>query len=143
MSLKSTQGPIDVFLCPEDSPGVCSPVTGSSPSKTSTDTSPVTPPSETAELSQSRMCTAAQEVVASSPASTSSTVTAASQQDASSLVLGGDAGEGPPLQIVCLNYLICRTTISGFITENQFFVVLNPVLHVCSSNLKLFRSLAI
>lgn len=26
ISLKSTQGPIDVFLCPEDSSGVCSPV---------------------------------------------------------------------------------------------------------------------
>nr|XP_005295523.1 transcription factor E2F1 isoform X1 [Chrysemys picta bellii] len=26
VSLKSTQGPIDVFLCPEDSSGVCSPV---------------------------------------------------------------------------------------------------------------------
>ncbi|KAG7471969.1 hypothetical protein MATL_G00103590 [Megalops atlanticus] len=33
ISLKSTRGPIDVFLCPEDSSGVCSPVTGSSPSK--------------------------------------------------------------------------------------------------------------
>ncbi|NP_001090608.1 E2F transcription factor 1 L homeolog isoform X1 [Xenopus laevis] len=33
MSLKSTQGPIDVFLCPDDSSGVCSPVT--SPTKTS------------------------------------------------------------------------------------------------------------
>uniref|UniRef100_A0A8C6UUT1 Uncharacterized protein n=1 Tax=Neogobius melanostomus TaxID=47308 RepID=A0A8C6UUT1_9GOBI len=30
---QSTQGPIDVFLCPEDSSGVCSPVTGSSPLK--------------------------------------------------------------------------------------------------------------
>ncbi|XP_037540308.1 transcription factor E2F1 [Nematolebias whitei] len=90
VSLKSTQGPIDVFLCPEDSSGVCSPVTGSSPSKTNADTSPDTPSSETAELLQSRTCTAAQEVVASSPASTSSTATAASQQDASSLVLGGD-----------------------------------------------------
>uniref|UniRef100_A0A8C0U1Q8 E2F transcription factor 1 n=1 Tax=Cyanistes caeruleus TaxID=156563 RepID=A0A8C0U1Q8_CYACU len=26
VSLRSTQGPIDVFLCPEDSSGVCSPV---------------------------------------------------------------------------------------------------------------------
>uniref|UniRef100_A0A673BNK0 E2F transcription factor 1 n=1 Tax=Sphaeramia orbicularis TaxID=375764 RepID=A0A673BNK0_9TELE len=33
VSLKSTRGPIDVFLCPEDNSGVCSPVTGSSPSK--------------------------------------------------------------------------------------------------------------
>ncbi|XP_072259784.1 transcription factor E2F1 isoform X2 [Pyxicephalus adspersus] len=33
ISLKSTQGPIDVFLCPDDSSGVCSPV--KSPAKTS------------------------------------------------------------------------------------------------------------
>uniref|UniRef100_A0A667YDH2 E2F transcription factor 1 n=1 Tax=Myripristis murdjan TaxID=586833 RepID=A0A667YDH2_9TELE len=33
VSLKSTRGPIDVFLCPEDNSGVCSPVTGSSPAK--------------------------------------------------------------------------------------------------------------
>uniref|UniRef100_A0A3B4AN85 E2F/DP family winged-helix DNA-binding domain-containing protein n=1 Tax=Periophthalmus magnuspinnatus TaxID=409849 RepID=A0A3B4AN85_9GOBI len=42
VSLKSTQGPIDVFLCPEDSSGVCSPVTGSSPLKPNGD-----PPSRT------------------------------------------------------------------------------------------------
>ncbi|KAF7696305.1 hypothetical protein HF521_006399 [Silurus meridionalis] len=36
ISLKSTEGPIDVFLCPEDSSGVCSPVTGCSPAKSST-----------------------------------------------------------------------------------------------------------
>ncbi|XP_053500278.1 transcription factor E2F1 [Ictalurus furcatus] len=35
ISLKSTTGPIDVFLCPEDSSGVCSPVTGCSPAKSS------------------------------------------------------------------------------------------------------------
>ncbi|KAK6471874.1 mRNAion factor E2F1-like [Huso huso] len=33
ISLKSPHGPIDVFLCPEDGVGVCSPVTGNSPSK--------------------------------------------------------------------------------------------------------------
>ncbi|XP_017266670.1 transcription factor E2F1 isoform X2 [Kryptolebias marmoratus] len=88
VSLKSTQGPIDVFLCPEDSSGVCSPVTGSSPSKINPTLVP--PPSEPAEQSQSKACAAAQEVAASSPSSTSSTVTVASQQDASSLVLGGD-----------------------------------------------------
>ncbi|XP_062872052.1 transcription factor E2F1 [Trichomycterus rosablanca] len=36
ISLKSTKGPIDVFICPEDSSGVCSPVTGPSPAKSST-----------------------------------------------------------------------------------------------------------
>ncbi|KAM9445200.1 transcription factor E2F1 [Clarias gariepinus] len=40
ISLKSTKGPIDVFLCPEDSSGVCSPVTGCSPAKSSTHGSP-------------------------------------------------------------------------------------------------------
>ncbi|KAM4691280.1 LOW QUALITY PROTEIN: transcription factor E2F1 [Rhinophrynus dorsalis] len=41
ISLKSTQGPIDVFLCPDDSSGVCSPV--KSPSKAArTEQSPVT-----------------------------------------------------------------------------------------------------
>ncbi|MEQ2192904.1 hypothetical protein XENOCAPTIV_019500, partial [Xenoophorus captivus] len=86
VSLKSTQGPIDVFLCPEDSSGVCSPVTGGSPP------SHVQPPTQTAEQPQPRTCTAALEV-GLSPASTSSTVTAASQQEASPLVLGGDTGE--------------------------------------------------
>ncbi|KAA0706526.1 Transcription factor E2F1 [Triplophysa tibetana] len=33
ISLKSSRGPIDVFLCPEDSSGVCSPVTDCSPAK--------------------------------------------------------------------------------------------------------------
>ncbi|KAG5838039.1 hypothetical protein ANANG_G00219560 [Anguilla anguilla] len=33
ISLKSARGPIEVFLCPEDSSGVCSPVTASSPAK--------------------------------------------------------------------------------------------------------------
>uniref|UniRef100_A0A673MYI6 Transcription factor E2F1-like n=1 Tax=Sinocyclocheilus rhinocerous TaxID=307959 RepID=A0A673MYI6_9TELE len=35
ISLKSSKGPIDVFLCPEDSSGVCSPVTDCSPAKSS------------------------------------------------------------------------------------------------------------
>ncbi|KAL9835106.1 transcription factor E2F1 isoform 1-T1 [Geothlypis trichas] len=38
VSVKSTQGPIDVFLCPEDSSGVCSPV--KSPFKAPTEDSP-------------------------------------------------------------------------------------------------------
>ncbi|XP_029292369.1 transcription factor E2F1 [Cottoperca gobio] len=91
VSLKSTRGPIDVFLCPEDSSGVCSPVTGSSPSKPNADPSLVPPLSQPTDQSQARTSTIALEVGLSSPASTSSTVTAASQQDPSSLVLGGDS----------------------------------------------------
>ncbi|XP_070767208.1 transcription factor E2F1 [Enoplosus armatus] len=93
VSLKSTCGPIDVFLCPEDSSGVCSPVTGSSPSKPNADPSLAPPPTQIADQSQatSRTSATSLEVGLSSPASTSSTVTAASQQDPSSLPLGGDA----------------------------------------------------
>ncbi|TSL61122.1 Transcription factor E2F1 [Bagarius yarrelli] len=40
ISLKSTKDPIDVFLCPEDSSGVCSPVTDCSPAKSSSDSPP-------------------------------------------------------------------------------------------------------
>lgn len=92
VSLKSSRGPIDVFLCPEDSSGVCSPVTGSSPSKPTADSSLVPPPTQPTDQSQPKTCSAAAaaEAVSSSPASTTSTVTAASQQDPSSLVLGGD-----------------------------------------------------
>ncbi|XP_051806164.1 transcription factor E2F1 isoform X1 [Acanthochromis polyacanthus] len=93
VSLKSSRGPIDVFLCPEDSSGVCSPVTGSSPSKPTADPSSVPPPTQPTDQSQPKTCTAAPEAVLSSPASTSSTVTAASQQDPSSLGLGGDTAE--------------------------------------------------
>ncbi|XP_029975527.1 transcription factor E2F1 [Salarias fasciatus] len=99
VSLKSTQGPIDVFLCPEDSSGVCSPVTGASPSKPSADPSLVVPP-QSSDQSQTRTCSTAVEVGLSSPASTSSTVTAASQQEPSSLALSGDTdsllGGGDP-----------------------------------------------
>ncbi|KAM4736779.1 transcription factor E2F1 [Anableps anableps] len=91
VSLKSTQGPIDVFLCPEDSSGVCSPVTGGSPSQSNADPSHGPPPTQTAEQPQPRGGPAALEVGLSSPASTSSTATAASQQEASPLVLGGDS----------------------------------------------------
>ncbi|XP_035501661.1 transcription factor E2F1 [Scophthalmus maximus] len=89
VSLKSTRGAIDVFLCPEDSSGVCSPVTGSSPTKPSADPSLAPPPAQPADQSRARSATAALEVDLSSPSSTSSTVTASSQQDPSSLVLGG------------------------------------------------------
>ncbi|GLD45698.1 transcription factor E2F1 [Lates japonicus] len=90
VSLKSTRGPIDVFLCPEDSSGVCSPVTGSSPSRPNPDPSLVPPPTQPTDQSQAKTSTTSLEVGLSSPASTSSTVTAASQQEPSSLVLGGD-----------------------------------------------------
>jgi len=93
VSLKSTQGPIDVFLCPEDSSGVCSPVTGASPSKPDADPSLVPPPTPPADQSHGRSSAAAEDAASSSPASTSSTVTATSQQDPSAMVLGGDAGE--------------------------------------------------
>ncbi|CAJ1055297.1 transcription factor E2F1 [Xyrichtys novacula] len=89
VSLKSTRGPIDVFLCPEDNSGVCSPVTGSSPSKPTTDPSLVQPPATPTDQSEPK--TAILDVGFSSPASTSSTVTAASQQDPAALSLGGDA----------------------------------------------------
>ncbi|XP_054651647.1 transcription factor E2F1 [Dunckerocampus dactyliophorus] len=93
VSLKSMRGPIDVFLCPDDSSGVCSPVTGSSPAKT--DSYPVphqkdTQPSDTASPGKDRSAAAALEVALSSPVSTSSTVTAASQPDASTLTLAAD-----------------------------------------------------
>lgn len=42
ISLKSSNGPIDVFLCPEDSSGVCSPVTDCSPAKSSSHSPPQT-----------------------------------------------------------------------------------------------------
>uniref|UniRef100_UPI0037E78B1E transcription factor E2F1 n=1 Tax=Semicossyphus pulcher TaxID=241346 RepID=UPI0037E78B1E len=90
VSLNSTRGPIDVFLCPEDSSGVCSPVTGSSPSKPNADPPLAPPPAQPTDQSQTRTFTTALEVGLSSPASTSSTVTAASQQDPASLVLGAD-----------------------------------------------------
>uniref|UniRef100_A0A3Q4I5V5 E2F transcription factor 1 n=1 Tax=Neolamprologus brichardi TaxID=32507 RepID=A0A3Q4I5V5_NEOBR len=54
VSLKSTRGPIDVFLCPEDSSGVCSPVTGGSPSKPIADPSLVQPPTQPTDQSQPR-----------------------------------------------------------------------------------------
>ncbi|KAM9751843.1 LOW QUALITY PROTEIN: transcription factor E2F1 [Menidia menidia] len=66
VSLRSSLGPIDVFLCPEDSSGVCSPVDGASPAKA--DAPPPAGPS--------------------SPASTVSTATAASQPEPPSLLSG-------------------------------------------------------
>ncbi|KAM9344298.1 transcription factor E2F1 [Pholidichthys leucotaenia] len=90
VSLKSTQGPIDVFLCPEDSSGVCSPVTGSTPTKPHSDPSLGPAPTQLTEQSQPRAFTPIAQVNLSSPVSTSSTVTAASQQEPHSPVLGGD-----------------------------------------------------
>ncbi|XP_028308994.1 transcription factor E2F1 [Gouania willdenowi] len=89
VSLKSTRGAINVFLCPDDNSGVCSPVTGSSPAKLSAEPSQVTPPhSQPAEASHA---TATPEVGVLSPASTSSTITAASQEDPTSLMMGVEA----------------------------------------------------
>ncbi|KAG7521467.1 transcription factor E2F1 [Solea senegalensis] len=90
VSLKSSRGPIDVFLCPDDSSGVCSPVTGGSPTKPNADPPLVPPPTQPTDQSHTRISTPALEVGLSSPGSTSSTITAASQQDPTSLVLGGD-----------------------------------------------------
>ncbi|XP_014001898.1 transcription factor E2F1 isoform X2 [Salmo salar] len=75
VSLKSTQGPIDVFLCPEDISGVCSPVTGISPSKATYQIMP-----QPAEQPQ---CSSTQEMTSS---------TAASQQNSSPLPLFREAG---------------------------------------------------
>lgn len=100
MSLKSTQGPIDVFLCPEDSSGACSPVTGSSPAKS---TDPCLLPEQPTGQSKASASAATLEESSSSPASTSSTVTAASQQDPSSLVMGSDSGECPDFTLEFLS----------------------------------------
>ncbi|XP_068190849.1 transcription factor E2F1 isoform X2 [Antennarius striatus] len=90
VSLKSTRGPIDVFLCPDESSGACSPVTECSPSKLNSDPSVVPPSTQLKDQSQAGTSTTVLEVGLSSPTSTSSTVTAASQQDYTSLMLGGD-----------------------------------------------------
>lgn len=87
MSLKSTQGPIDVFLCPEDSSGACSPVAGSSPAKAM---DPSLLPEQPAHQSKASML---EERSPPSPASTSSTATAASQQDPPAPLMGNDSGE--------------------------------------------------
>ncbi|XP_019718472.1 transcription factor E2F1 [Hippocampus comes] len=87
VSLKSTQGPIDVFLCPDDSSGVCSPVTGSSPLKASVDRA-AHAPARRSTPSKGRSSSTL-EVASSSPVSTSSTATAASQPESSTLLLGG------------------------------------------------------
>ncbi|KTG34890.1 hypothetical protein cypCar_00036775, partial [Cyprinus carpio] len=70
ISLKSSKGPIDVFLCPEDSSGVCSPVTDCSPAKSSNQSPP-------------RSDTISQEVTSSTPATLPSS---------SPLPLGADSG---------------------------------------------------
>uniref|UniRef100_A0A4W5PNH5 E2F transcription factor 1 n=1 Tax=Hucho hucho TaxID=62062 RepID=A0A4W5PNH5_9TELE len=75
VSLKSTQGPIDVFLCPEDISGVCSPVTSISPSKATDQIMP-----QPAEQPQ---CSSTLEITLS---------TAASQQNSSPLPLFREAG---------------------------------------------------
>ena len=89
VSLKSSLGPIDVFLCPDSSSGACSPVAGSSPSKAEVDPALALPVVQ----SPQRSLASAQEVRSSSPDSTSSTVTAVSQHDSASIVLPGETGK--------------------------------------------------
>ncbi|XP_061657153.1 transcription factor E2F1 [Syngnathoides biaculeatus] len=89
VSLKSTRGPIDVFLCPDDSSGVCSPMTGSSPTKTGADMPAYTRGGRSTP-GKDRSLAAALDLALSSPASTSSIVTAASQPESSSLMLNGE-----------------------------------------------------
>ncbi|XP_077442289.1 transcription factor E2F1 [Vanacampus margaritifer] len=88
VSLKSTRGPIDVFLCPDNSSGVCSPVTGSSPSKTGSE--PLAHARASCSTPSKDRRSTALEVDLSSSVSASSTVTAASQPESSSLLLGGE-----------------------------------------------------
>ncbi|KAK0144228.1 Transcription factor E2F1 [Merluccius polli] len=90
VSLKSSLGPIDVFLCPDSSSGVCSPVAGSSPSKPDADPTLAPPSMLPIYRSPERTSASVQEVRSTSPDSTSSTVTAASQHDAASLALPGE-----------------------------------------------------
>ncbi|MBN3322623.1 E2F1 factor, partial [Atractosteus spatula] len=61
ISLKSTQVPIDVFLCPEDRVGVCSPVTGNSPSKAASQM-PSPAPVSSASLTEPPQSSSSQEV---------------------------------------------------------------------------------
>ncbi|CAL8253648.1 unnamed protein product [Arctogadus glacialis] len=90
VSLKSSLGPIDVFLCPDSSSGPCSPVGGSSPVKAEADPALGLPPVlPVVQSPQRSLVASAQEVRSSSPDSMSSTVTAASQQDSASVVLPG------------------------------------------------------
>uniref|UniRef100_A0A3B4GAJ4 E2F transcription factor 1 n=1 Tax=Pundamilia nyererei TaxID=303518 RepID=A0A3B4GAJ4_9CICH len=67
VSLKSTRGPIDVFLCPEDSSGVCSPVTGGSPSKPIADPSLVQPSTQPTDQSQPRTCGDTESILGGDP----------------------------------------------------------------------------
>lgn len=87
VSLKSTRGAIDVFLCPDDNAGVCSPVTGVSPSKVEVE------PASTPPRAPAPPANHSPDPRLASPASTLSTVTATSQQEASPLVLPSDSGE--------------------------------------------------
>lgn len=91
VSLKSSQGPIDVFLCPDSSSGVCSPVTGSSPSKPDADPALAPPPVLPINQSPKKTSASTQEVRSSSPDSTSSTMTAVSQHESASLALPGES----------------------------------------------------
>ncbi|XP_034552016.1 transcription factor E2F1 [Notolabrus celidotus] len=134
VSLKSTRGPIDVFLCPEDSSGVCSPVTGSSPSKPNSDPPLVLPLAQPTDQSQSRTSTNTLDVGLSSPASTSSTVTAASQQDPSSLVLGTDTDSllgGDPFTLGDMpDFDFSPLSSSDFLTGDGFHLPLDGFINL-------------
>lgn len=125
VSLKSTRGPIDVFLCPES---VCSPVAGSSPLNPYDDPPLALPLTKPTDPAQSRSFNTALEGGLSSPASTSSTVTAASQQDPSSLVLDGDTGE---LEFV-MSVVVDKWFRSVNSQTNSRIFKINTHLHKCS-----------
>ncbi|KAJ8340706.1 hypothetical protein SKAU_G00353390 [Synaphobranchus kaupii] len=125
ISLKSARGPIEVFLCPEDSSGVCSPVTDSSPAKPTGMDSPQ--PAEGAEAHAE--CSTAQEV------------TSQPSQDCSPLKLGRDAArllEGEPFPalgelsdfdlspLVSSDYLLDRTLEDFSSLPLDSFINLSP-----------------
>ncbi|KAJ8265738.1 hypothetical protein COCON_G00148370 [Conger conger] len=124
VSLKSSRGPIDVFLCPEDSSGLCSPVAGSSPVKAPGSASPQ--PAEGAHAHPE--CSAALDG------------TAPLSQDFSPLKLGRDAGklEGeafPSLEdlpdfdlspLVSSDYLLDRTLDDFSSLPLDSFINLSP-----------------
>ncbi|KAM9785716.1 transcription factor E2F1 [Neosynchiropus ocellatus] len=119
VSLKSTRGAIDVFLCPDDTPGVSSPVTEGSPAN---DPEPCALPLAQPVDRWSAMMPL--DVGLSSPASTSSTATAASQQvlgtDSESF-MGGDPfpslGDLPdfPLSPFCNSDFLCSEGLDRFV----------------------------
>ncbi|KAJ8400573.1 hypothetical protein AAFF_G00393420 [Aldrovandia affinis] len=110
ISLKSTQGPIDVFLCPDDSVGTCSPLTFSSPAKVANQASPRSSPSA---LEHSAQCSSLQEV--------------ASQlnQNSPALLQDGEAealfegGEFPPLEGMPPSFDLSPLASSDYLTSED------------------------